>query len=67
MSSFLAAIKLILEIINGAKALLAYINQSKDDQWFKDSSETFKKLQEAKTPDERKAVAADIAKLFGRL
>lgn len=67
MSSLLAIVNLIVEMIKGAKSLLAYMEQSKDDQWFKDSTETFRKLKEAKTPDERKAVAADIAKLMGRL
>lgn len=67
MGQILSAIQLLLELVKGAKALFAYVEKAKDDQWFKDSVDTFKQLREAKTSDERKAAAVSIANLFGKL
>lgn len=67
LSSIGAALKLIYEIVQGAKLLAAFIQENKKEQWFQDSAATWARVKEAKTNEEKKAVVRDIATLWSRM
>jgi hypothetical protein len=51
---------LVNEIVSGAKALAQFVQDNKDEAWFKSSAESWKAMREAKTKDERTAAARRI-------
>ena len=66
-AQILLAIKSIASIISTVKEIFKFIEDNKTEKWFQDSAEVFGKLKEAKTTDERKALAKDLRNLLGGL
>jgi hypothetical protein len=62
-----ALISLISEVISGVKALAQLIQENKDAAWMVNSQAFFKQLREAKSADERKKAASDLAHLISGL
>lgn len=67
MQGFLDGIAIVKEIIEGVKWLINFVKENKNEQWFRDSTTTFKQLQGAKTDEEKRKAVSDLAKLIGRL
>lgn len=58
-----AVLKLLLKILSLAMA----IPEAMRINWLNDCEDAFDKLKQAKTPDEKQAVAADLARLIRRM
>jgi len=67
MSGFFTLLTLIKEILDIARGLQKTYEQVKNEAWFQESAATFKKISEAKTPDEKKRAVAMLAKLYSQL
>lgn len=64
LGQIFGALALLKEIIEGLKSLYAYVEKAKEDQWFKDWQETKVLLKNAKTSEERRAVAGRISNIL---
>ena len=64
LQSITGLVNLVLEIIRGAKALADWVEANKTEAWFQQSAESFKKLREAKTPEEKRNVAKELRDLI---
>lgn len=64
LSGILAALSIVKDIIDGIKAVSSFISENKKEAWFQESSKVFVELRNAKTPDERKKIAVDLANLW---
>ena len=65
LQGILAALGLIKEVLDGAKAFAGFVKESRNEAWFQQSAQVFSKMATAKTPDERKKVVSDLARLWG--
>lgn len=50
-TTFIEAVKLLLELVQGAKSLAAYLSAHKEETWYKQSAEVFGELR--KTLDDK--------------
>ncbi len=66
LTNIFAALGLIKEILDLARSIVSFIQENKQEQWFKDSAAAFGNFQQ-KTPEERKKLAKDISDLLGRM
>ena len=64
--NILAILKMLYEIINTVKGILNFIEQNKNEEWFKDSQKVFNDFKQ-KTPEERLALARGISDLIKRM
>ncbi len=64
LAGILAALSIIKDIIDGVKAVSSFIQENKREAWFQESAKVFSTLREAKTTDERKKIAQDLAALW---
>lgn len=62
-----AAIQLVTEAVSAGKALIQFVQDSRNEAWFQDSLRVGKQIREAKTDEEKKAAAVEYAKLLGRV
>lgn len=65
----LAGIQLLWEIVKGAKDLVKFIEDNRNEKWFQDSSEVFSSWRKAinGTPEEKKRAVENLRDLFGRI
>ena len=63
---FFAALQMIYNILQTVRQIFDFVQENKNEKWFQDSAATFTKLKEAKTADERKKMAQDLANLLSR-
>lgn len=63
----MAALGAIRSILAAAKSIIAFVEENKNERWFQQASETFSRLREAKTSEERKRLAKDISRLIGSM
>lgn len=64
IQGILAALSLIKDIVDGIKAVSSFISENKKEAWFQESAKVFVELRGAKTTDERKKIAQDLANLW---
>ena len=64
ITGFIEAVVALRDIVNTAKAIIAFIEANKEEQWFKDSAKAFRVLQEAKTPEDRRDAAKRMRDLL---
>lgn len=64
MSAILALLQVIPKLIDLAIRLGEQVKQSRMDEWLMDVDASVRKLEEAKTPDEKRGAAVDIARLL---
>jgi hypothetical protein len=67
MANLLAALGALKSILDGLRAIMRFVEENRQEAWFQESSKVFQRIRDAKTPEERKAVASDLAKLLGSL
>ena len=66
MTGWLASIKLFMELLTQAKALYAFYQKNREEQWFQSSLKIFNELsRQDRTIDEKKKSISDLAKLLG--
>lgn len=67
MKDVFAALALLKEMVDGAKAIAAFIEANKDEAWFKASADAYTAIKAAKTPEDRRALAKSIRGLWASL
>lgn len=67
MTDFLAAVKVLGELVKGIRELISFIKQNKNEKWFQDTTETFQKLRAAKTSEEKMEAAKRITDIISRM
>jgi len=66
ISSIFAALSAIKEIISTVKAIMDFVEANRNETWWREWSQTREQLKNAKTTDERKALAKSLRdSLFG--
>ena len=60
ISQILAAIATIREIISTVKSIISFVEAVREERWFKDWTDLKQDLANAKTAEERKAIARRI-------
>lgn len=61
------AIATIKEIISAVKAAIALYQQARREGWIQDGREIARKIQAAKTDEERKRLVMDLSRYLGRM
>ena len=64
--NILVTIKMLYEIVTTVKSILSFIEQNKNEEWFKDSQKVFNDFKQ-KTPEERLALARGVSDLLKRM
>lgn len=67
MGDVFAALKLLKEMVDGTKAIIAFIEANKDEAWFKASAAAYIAIKAAKTPEERRQIAKEVRGLWATL
>lgn len=67
MKDIFAALALLKEMVDGAKAIAAFIEANKDEAWFQASAEAYGAIKAAKTPEDRRAIGKKIRGLWSDL
>lgn len=67
IQGLLALFQVIKSVIDGAKALAAFIEKNRNEAWFQESSRVFQALETAKTEEESKNAFKDYLRLIGKL
>ena len=57
----------IKAVFDAASAITRFIDANKTETWFQNSADILNKIKEAKTDEERKALAHDLRDLIRRL
>ena len=63
MGTFAAAIKAAMEVVNLVKNLFALYRRAKREGWLNDAAVVLEKVKTAKTDEERRELARELAKI----